>query len=97
MLYGVALAEIVAFVLETENRINSTHFKERLLSSCPNLVAYKSGHDIFLSVKMLELFCRMPTLKTAMMKEHIYSIFHVIWTTFKFNRNQLGTVLAYVM
>ena len=72
VLYGVALAEIVAFVeeqrieseitvfkladlikmysnrleelgLETGNRINSTHFKERLLSSCPNLVAYKSG------------------------------------------------------
>ena len=27
----------------------------------------------------------------------IYSMFHVTWTTFKFNRNQLGTVLAYVM
>ena len=26
-----------------------------------------------------------------------YSIFHVTWTTFKFNRNQLGTVSAYVM
>ena len=73
VLYGVALAEIVAFVeeqriepdiadliamysnrpgelgLETENRINSTHFKERLLSSCPNLVAYNSGRDIFIS------------------------------------------------
>ena len=24
-------------------------------------------------------------------------MFHVTWTTFKFNRNQLGTVLAYVM
>ena len=78
-LYGVALAEIVAFVeeqkieseitvfelaylikmysnplkelgLETGNRINSSHFKERLLSSCPNLVAYKSGRDIFVSL-----------------------------------------------
>ena len=78
VLYGVALAEIVAFVeeqrieseitvfkladlikmysncleelgLETGNRINSTHFEERLLSSCPNLVAYKSGRDIFMS------------------------------------------------
>ena len=26
-----------------------------------------------------------------------YSMFHVTWTTFKFNRNQLGTVSAYVM
>ena len=25
-----------------------------------------------------------------------YSMFHVTWTTFKFNRKQLGTVLAYV-
>ena len=25
------------------------------------------------------------------------SMFHVTWTTFKFNRNQLGTVSAYVM
>ena len=24
-------------------------------------------------------------------------MFHVTWTTFKFNRNQLGTVLAFVM
>ena len=26
-----------------------------------------------------------------------YSMFHVTWTTFKFNRNELGTVSAYVM
>ena len=26
-----------------------------------------------------------------------YSMFHVTWTTFKFNRNQLGTVSAFVM
>ena len=26
-----------------------------------------------------------------------YSMFHVTWTTFKFNRNQLRTVSAYVM
>ena len=26
-----------------------------------------------------------------------YGMFHVTWITFKFNRNQLGTVLAYVM
>ena len=26
-----------------------------------------------------------------------YSTFHVTWTTFKFSRNQLGMVLAYVM
>ena len=26
-----------------------------------------------------------------------YSMFHVTWTTFKFNRNQLETVSAYVM
>ena len=27
----------------------------------------------------------------------IYSMFHVTWATFEFKRNQLGTVLAYVM
>ena len=26
-----------------------------------------------------------------------YSMFHLAWTTFKFNWNQLGTVSAYVM
>ena len=26
-----------------------------------------------------------------------YSMFHVTWITFKFNRNQLGTILAFVM
>ena len=99
VLYGVALVEIAAFVFDTGNRINSTHFKERLPSSCPNLVdTSQAAISLILSMKMLELFCRMPTLKTAMMKEHhIYSIFQMTWTTFKFNRNQLGTALAYVM
>ena len=27
----------------------------------------------------------------------MYNMFHVTWTTFKFNRNQLGTVSAFVM
>ena len=26
-----------------------------------------------------------------------YSMFHVTWTTFKFKRNELGTVSAYVI
>ena len=30
-------------------------------------------------------------------KLDIYSMFHVTWTTFKFNRNQLGTVSVFVM
>ena len=30
-------------------------------------------------------------------KQLDYSMFHVTWATFKFNRNQLGTVSAYVM
>ena len=28
---------------------------------------------------------------------HAYSMFHVTWTTFKFNRNQLGAVSRFVM
>ena len=28
---------------------------------------------------------------------YLYGMFHVTWTTFKFNRNQLGTVSEYVM
>ena len=80
VLYGVALAEIVAHIeeqkdeakitvfkvaelikmfcnrieelgLDLEGRIHSTHFKDRLLSSCPNLVAYKSGRDVFVSFR----------------------------------------------
>ena len=31
------------------------------------------------------------------LKDKNYSMFHVTWTTFKFNRNQLGTVSAYVV
>ena len=27
----------------------------------------------------------------------LYSMFHVTWTTFKFKRKQLGTVLGFVM
>ena len=46
----------------------------------------------------------VPTLDTKGI-EHLqlfkyffaYSMFHVTWTTFKFNRNQLGTVSAYLM
>ena len=29
--------------------------------------------------------------------DSFYSKFHVTWTTFKFNRNKLGTVTGYVM
>ena len=36
---------------DLEGRIHSTHFKDRLLSSCPNLVAYKSGRDVFVSFR----------------------------------------------
>ena len=49
-----------------------------------------------------------PTFKAALsviysiqrnLRNHssFYSMLHVTWTTFKFNRNQLGTVSAYVM
>ena len=37
--------------LDLEGRIRSTHFKDHLLSSCPNLVAYKSGQDVFVSLR----------------------------------------------
>ena len=36
---------------DLEGRIHSTHFKDRLLSSCPNLVEYESGRDIFVSFR----------------------------------------------
>ena len=36
----------------------------------------------------------VTTIETRLI---VYSMFHVTWTTYKFNRNQLGTVLAYVM
>ena len=36
-------------------------------------------------------------IKTMLFKLGAYSMFHVSWITFKFNRNQLETVLAYVM
>ena len=74
VLYGVALAEIVAHIeeqkdearitlfkladlikmycnrieeldLDLEGRIHSAHFKDRLLSFCHNLVAYKSRSE----------------------------------------------------
>lgn len=34
-----------------EFRIHSTNFKDRILSSCPNLVAYKRGRDVFISFR----------------------------------------------
>ena len=37
------------------------------------------------------------TCFTAVHSSSLYGMFHVTWTTFKFNRNQLGTVSAYVM
>ena len=35
--------------LDLKGKIHSTHLKNGLLSSCPNLVAYKSGWDVFVS------------------------------------------------
>ena len=37
--------------LDLEGRIHSTHFKDCLLLSCPNLVAYKSSRDVFVSFR----------------------------------------------
>ena len=37
--------------LDLEGRIHRTHFKDRSLSSCPNLVAHKSGLDVFASFR----------------------------------------------
>ena len=42
----------------------------------------------------------LPTLDApldAQVRSGPYSMFHVTWTTFKFNGNQLGKVSAYVM
>ena len=40
----------------------------------------------------------MTQIKAHLMgKQCNYGMFHVTWTTFKFNRNQLGTVSAFVM
>ena len=36
-------------------------------------------------------------LKILLAIVFVYSMFHVTWITFKFNRNQLGTVSAFVM
>ena len=33
----------------------------------------------------------------SIIRAKLYSMFHVTWTTFKFNKDELGTVSAYVM
>ena len=42
-------------------------------------------------------FCKNFWLRMESIADEDYSMFHVTWTTFKFNRNQLGTVSAFVM
>ena len=36
-------------------------------------------------------------VKAVFFLSELYSMFHETWTSFKFNRNQLGTVLAFIM
>ena len=38
-----------------------------------------------------------PPVQNRGPPEDIFCMFHVTWTTFKFSRNQMGTVLAHVM
>ena len=68
-------------------------------SSQPH-VKVRCVHKIFLGV-WLECTFWVLILSNNNWSEtrvmELYIIFHVSWTSFKFNRNQLGTVSAYVM
>ena len=62
----------------------------------------QANHVRFLGVLLDETLSWKPHLvklcrKLARSVGIFYSMFHVTWNTFKFNRNQLGTVSAYVM
>ena len=66
----------------------------------------KTGSDTFRNVLIYgkeqesrnKYFITVPKnhLSVLTFKTHFF-MFHIIWTTFKFNRNQLGTVSAFVM
>ena len=59
---------------------------------------YNLGHKTFETDFKSLIFCKL--LLFFQNKARIvdsYSMLHVTWTTFKFNRNQLGTVSTFVM
>ena len=54
------------------------------------------GFKIYLS-KLYGIFMHEQISIQRQFEWPLYSTFNVTWTTFKFNRNRLGTVSAYVM
>ena len=62
----------------------------RLTKNCPKLDKNKS------IVSRYSIFVVYKSAVSTVQKSN-YSMFQATWTTFKFNRDQLGTVLAYVM
>ena len=57
------------------------------------------SHAVFSDdLKLIICFCLLVCHDSQFFSNcDAYSMFHVTWTTFKFNRSQLGTVSAYVM
>ena len=51
----------------------------------------------FCSNGCLSVYGNFNTIFEIIIINYLHSMFHVTWTTFKFNRNQLRTVSAYVM
>ena len=52
-----------------------------------------SGAHNSVNFQLIEIF----STELEIFGVNLYTMFHVTWTTFKFNRNELGTVSAFVM
>ena len=54
------------------------------------------GQSLRLAISVIKHSKRRTKGMSSKFCRGMYSMFHVRWITFKFNRNQLGTVSAYV-
>ena len=77
------------------------YVKDRLLSfatkSLDRIAQNPLVEESISSNRLNPAWNRFPTPLSVIRPVSLYSMFHVTWTTFKFNRNQLGTISSYVM
>ena len=76
-----------------------SHIRKHIGEITPTTIVLLQELDRFnvLIKKMSTTLFNLQRVSLSRLVVYFYSTFHVTWTTFKFNRNQLGTVSAYVM
>ena len=91
---------LCSFLLEVHS--NSSYSCVLALETQQSLMSYTDSYKMGSSVHIIKMYALSIQDHNTYFKSNIdaptYSgMFYITWTTFKFNRNKLGTVSAYVL